>query len=64
VLSEAIRLAMSGVLVVSSVAKLASPSSTRAALATFGIVGELRQRVAWTLLVALAARLRDAEARV
>ena len=43
---------MSGVLVVSSVAKLASPSSTRAALATFGIVGELRQRVAWTLLVA------------
>jgi GNAT superfamily N-acetyltransferase len=52
VLSEAIRLAMAGVLVVSSVAKLASPSSTRAALATFGVVGELRQRVAWTLLVA------------
>src|SRR5256885_15327482 len=43
---------MAGLLVASSVAKLASPSSTRAALATFGIVGELRQRVVWTLLVA------------
>jgi hypothetical protein len=52
VLSEAIRLAMAGVLLASSIAKLASPRTSRAALATFGITGARRQRVAWGALIA------------
>lgn len=42
---------MAGVLVASGVAKLASPSTSRAALATFGIEGARRQRAVWTVLI-------------
>lgn len=51
-LAEGFRLALAGVLVVSAVAKLASPNSTRAALATFGITGDALQRFVWGAVVA------------
>ena len=50
-LSLAIRLAMAGVLLASSVAKLASPRTSREALATYGITGNRAQRAAWAALV-------------
>jgi hypothetical protein len=53
VLAEAIRLALAGVLVLSSVTKLASPGTSRAALATFGIAGDRAQRAAWFGLIAV-----------
>jgi hypothetical protein len=45
------RLVLGGVLAGASVAKLASPASSRAALATFGIDGHRSQAVAWALLI-------------
>jgi hypothetical protein len=57
VLSEAIRLAMAGVLLASAIAKLASPGTSRAALATFGITGARRQRAAWAALIATETAL-------
>lgn len=48
----AIRLVVAGVLAAAAVAKLASPRSSRAALATFAITGERVQTVAWALVVA------------
>lgn len=45
------RLALGGVLAGASVAKLASPSSSRAALSTFGIRAGRAQGVAWVLLI-------------
>jgi Methylamine utilisation protein MauE len=52
VLEVAGRLILAGVLAGASVAKLASPASSRTALATFGIEGARSQRVAWALLIA------------
>jgi hypothetical protein len=46
------RLVLAGTLVAASVAKLAGPASSRAALATFGIEGGRTQAVAWALLIA------------
>jgi len=48
---------MAGTLVVSSIAKLASPATSRAALATFGINGAGRQRAAWAALIVVEATL-------
>jgi hypothetical protein len=48
----AARLVLAGVLVGGSLAKLASPASSRAALATFGIHGSGFQLVSWALLIA------------
>ena len=45
------RLALGGVLAVASLAKLASPASTKAALATFEIAGRRAQGLAWGLLI-------------
>ena len=45
------RLVLGGVLAGASIAKLASPSSSRAALTTFGIDGRRAQAVAWGLLI-------------
>ena len=45
------RLVLGGVLAGASIAKLASPASSRAALATFGIDGHRAQAVAWALLI-------------
>ena len=45
------RLVLGGILAGASVAKLASPSSSRAALSTFGIAGARVQSVAWALLI-------------
>jgi hypothetical protein len=45
------RLVLGGILAGASVAKLASPSSSRAALSTFGIAGIRAQSVAWALLI-------------
>lgn len=45
------RLVLGGVLAGASVAKLASPRSSRAALSTFGIDGVQLQSVAWGLLI-------------
>ena len=45
------RLVLGGVLAGASIAKLASPASSRAALATFGIDGRRPQAVAWALLI-------------
>jgi methylamine utilization protein MauE len=57
VLSEAIRLAMAAVLLASAIAKLASPGTSRAALATFGITGARRQQAAWAVLIATETAL-------
>ena len=46
------RLVLGGVLAGASVAKLASPGSSRAAMATFGVSGRRAQTVAWGLLIA------------
>ena len=46
------RLVLGGVLAGASIAKLASPASSRAALSTFGIDGRRAQSVAWALLIA------------
>lgn len=46
------RLLLGGVLAGASLAKLASPASSRAALATFGIDGARLQSIAWAVLVA------------
>jgi hypothetical protein len=51
VLELAARLALGGVLVAASVAKLASPSTSKAALATFAIAGRRAQVVVWGLLI-------------
>ena len=52
VLEVAARLVLGGVLAGASLAKLASPASSRAAMATFGIDGRRFQAVAWSLLIA------------
>jgi Methylamine utilisation protein MauE len=52
VLEVAARLVLGGVLAAASLAKLASPGSSRAAMATFGVAGRRAQAVAWALLVA------------
>jgi hypothetical protein len=52
VLEVAARLVLGGVLAGASVAKLASPASSRAALATFGIEGRRPQALAFWLLIA------------
>jgi Methylamine utilisation protein MauE len=52
VLEVAVRLVLGGVLAGASLAKLASPGSSRAALATFGIEGRRPQAVAFWLLIA------------
>ncbi len=46
------RLILGGVLAGASLAKLASPASSRAAMATFGIDGHRAQAIAWALLIA------------
>jgi hypothetical protein len=51
VLEVVARLVLGGVLAGASIAKLASPASSRAALATFGIDGRRAQAVAWGLLI-------------
>ena len=51
-LEVAARLILGGVLAGASVAKLASPGSSRAAMATFGIDGRRFQALAWWLLIA------------
>ena len=48
----AARLVLGGVLAGASLAKLASPASSRAAMATFGIDGRGAQALAWWLLIA------------
>jgi hypothetical protein len=48
----AARLLLAGALVGASLAKLASPASSRAALATFGIEGSGFQLLSWALLIA------------
>jgi hypothetical protein len=45
------RLVLGGLLAGASVAKLASPATSRAALATFGVAGLRAQSVAWALLI-------------
>ena len=50
-LEVAARLVLGGLLAGASLAKLASPASSRAALATFGIDGRRPQAVAWALLI-------------
>jgi hypothetical protein len=52
VLEVAARLVLGGVLAGASLAKLASPGSSRAAMATFGVAGRRTQAVSWALLVA------------
>jgi methylamine utilization protein MauE len=49
--SEGVRLAFSAVLLVSAVAKLASPGSSVAALRTFGIESEWLRRFLWAALI-------------
>ncbi len=51
-LEVAARLVLGGLLAGASVAKLASPGSSRAAMATFGVGGRRAQAVAWGLLIA------------
>ncbi len=51
-LEVAARLVLGGVLAGASLAKLASPGSSRAAMASFGIDGRRLQSVAWALLIA------------
>lgn len=48
---------LAGILLAAAAAKLASPRSSRAALATFGIEGARFQAVAWALLVATEVAL-------
>jgi hypothetical protein len=45
------RLVLGGILAGASLAKLASPSSSRAAMATFGVTGSSAQSVAWALVI-------------
>jgi hypothetical protein len=52
VLEVVARLILGGLLAGASVAKLASPGSSRAAMATFGIAGRRAQAVAWGLVIA------------
>jgi Methylamine utilisation protein MauE len=52
VVEVAARLALGGLLAGASLVKLASPGSSRASLATFGIDGRRGQAVAWGLLIA------------
>jgi hypothetical protein len=52
VLEVTARLVLGGLLAGASLAKLASPGSSRAALATFGITSRRVQPVAWALLIA------------
>jgi hypothetical protein len=52
VLEVAARLVLGGVLAGASLAKLASPGSSRAAMATFGVAGPRAQAVAWGFLIA------------
>lgn len=51
-LEVALRLVLGGMLAAASLAKLASPESSRAALSTFAIASRRAQAVAWTLLIA------------
>jgi hypothetical protein len=51
VLEVAARLILGGVLAGASIAKLASPASSRAAMATFGIDGRRAQAAAWAALI-------------
>jgi hypothetical protein len=51
VLEVAARLILGGILVGAAVAKLASPSSSRAAMATFGVEGRRPQAAAWGILI-------------
>lgn len=46
-----LRIALSGVLLVSAALKAASPARTRAALATFGLHSERTRRMTWLLLI-------------
>lgn len=46
------RLVLGGILAGASFAKLASPGSSRAAMATFGVAGIRAQSVAWAVLIA------------
>jgi hypothetical protein len=52
VLGVVARLTLGGVLAAASVAKLASPRSSRSALASFGITGPTAQWGAWAILIA------------
>jgi hypothetical protein len=51
VLEVAAQLILGGLLAGASVAKLASPATSRAAMATFGIAGRSAQSLAWGLLI-------------
>jgi hypothetical protein len=57
VLAVGLRIALALLLAGASVAKLASPRSSQAALATFGFEGERTQAAAWTLLIAVELSL-------
>ncbi len=50
-LEVAARLLLGGTLAAASLAKLASPASSRAAMATFGVHGRRGQSIAWTALI-------------
>ncbi len=50
-LEVAAQLILGGLLAGASVAKLASPATSRAAMATFGIAGRSAQSIAWGLLI-------------
>jgi hypothetical protein len=52
VLEVAAGLILGGILAGAAIAKLASPATSRASLATFGITGERTQAVAWGALIA------------
>jgi hypothetical protein len=52
VLGVAVRLVLGGALAAASLAKLASPRSSRAAIATFGVTDSRAQAVVWGLLIA------------
>jgi hypothetical protein len=52
VLGVVARLTLGGILAAASVAKLASPQSSRSALSSFGIAGPPAQWVAWAILIA------------
>ncbi len=51
------RLVLAGVLLGASASKLASPGSSRAALATFGVHGSRAQAASWTALIAVELAL-------
>ena len=58
----AARLVLAGTLVAASVAKIASPQTSRAAMATYGIEGRRAQAISWALLITTELGLAGAVA--